>query len=108
MLLKTINRLINQSINQALLLLLLLLSHTTTHHSDTHTTTHHSDTHTTYDKKTHITIIIATSTNDLQPSTAIANQLPGQYLHKLEIAGQIHHSIDNDQHKHCMNRRVTV
>ena len=55
-----------------------------------------------------IIIIIITSSGDLQPSTAIANQLPGQL-----VSTQIRttrpncfklYSIDNDHHKHCMNR----
>ena len=54
-------------------------------------------------------IIIMTSTSDLHPSTAIANQLPGQLVSsqittmavKLLL---IHHSIDSVQDIDCVNR----
>ena len=55
-----------------------------------------------------IIIIIITSSGDLQPSTAIANQLPGQLVStQIRITGHklfyIHHSIDGIQHRHCIN-----
>ena len=48
-----------------------------------------------------------TSTSDLQPSTAIVNQLPGQLV-SIEIRTigcrlkLFHHCIDSAQHKNCI------
>ena len=58
-------------------------------------------------------LIINITTSDLQPSTAIANQLPDKLvfiqieLYKANLF-QIHHSIDNVQQKDYMNSWVTV
>ena len=58
---------------------------------------------------TWLLIIITTSTSDIQPSTAIANQLPG-HLVSTQIRNRgpncfkFPHSIDNAHHKHCINR----
>ena len=53
-------------------------------------------------------IIIMTSTSDLQPSTAIANQLPGQLVYtQITAMGVklllIHHSIDSVRDIDCVN-----
>ena len=50
-------------------------------------------------------IFIITSTSDLQPSTAIANQLLGQLVStQIRTTGpncfKFHHSVDKAQHKH--------
>ena len=41
-----------------------------------------------------IIIIIITSARDLQPSTAISNQLPGQSV-STQITTKVHHGIEN-------------
>ena len=58
-------------------------------------------------------LIIIITTSNLQPSTAIGNQLPDKLvfiqkeLYKANLF-QIHHSIDNVQQKDYMNSWVTV
>ena len=58
------------------------------------------------------TWLLITSTSDLQPSTVIANQLPGQLVStEIKTIGCMlklfHHCIDSAQHKNCIQIKLS-